>query len=149
MIPIKIFRQGDKNSVPLPEYKTEGSSGFDLSCLENIIIQSEHRLYVPTGLFFEIPEGFEIQIRSRSGLARDLGLTVLNQPSTVDSDYRGEIGVLLYNSSKRDIRLEKGTRIAQAVLCAVERAEFTEVLTLDELKVSKRGTGGFGSTGSR
>ncbi len=147
MIPVKIFRQGNKEAVLFPAYATEGSSGFDFSSLKRIVMAPGASRKVHTGLFFEIPMGFEIQIRSRSGIAYDKGLIVLNQPGTIDSDYRGEVSVLLYNTSRNTQVIEIGERIAQGILVAVEQAGFTEVITLDELKKSKRGTGGFGSTG--
>lgn len=147
MIPVKVFRYGNKELVTLPVYKTEGSSGFDFSSIEQITIRPREAVKIKTGLFFEIPLGFEVQIRSRSGLAYEQGLVVLNQPSTIDSDYRGEILVLLYNTSKESQTIEKNDRIAQGILAAVERADFTEVMTLDELKITKRGDKGFGSTG--
>ena len=129
----------------IPEYKTDGSSGFDLCSVDTVILPPKGHGIVPLGFKVEIPqEGYEIQIRSRSGLALSDGLIVLNQPGTVDSDYRGEMGVILYNTSTSTKTIERGTRIAQGVLCPVVRARFVEV---KELGTTGRGEGGFGSTG--
>ncbi len=145
MVVVKVFRDGEQ--IQLPEYKTEGSSGFDLRSIEELWISSGEVKLIRTGLYFEIPEGYEIQVRSRSGLALKDRIVVLNSPGTIDSDYRGEIGAILYNSSPRSFRVEIGDRIAQAVLCPVVQAEFEEVSSLKDLEDSKRGDGGFGSTG--
>ncbi|MCZ0932774.1 MAG: dUTP diphosphatase [Oligoflexia bacterium] len=130
----------------LPEYKTEGASGFDIrACLtEDFNLGPGERGLIPTGLSFEIPPGFELQCRPRSGLALKQGLTVLNTPGTIDSDYRGEIKVIILNTSKENIKIKDQDRIAQLVLSPVFRAEFVKQ---EELSQSKRGGGGFGSTG--
>ena len=130
----------------LPEYKTDGASGFDIrACLtEDFNLGHGERGLVPTGLSFEIPPGFELQCRPRSGLALKQGLTVLNTPGTIDSDYRGEIKVIILNTSKENIRIKDQDRIAQLVLSPVFRAKF---IKQEELSESKRGGGGFGSTG--
>lgn len=130
----------------LPEYKTEGASGFDIrACLdEDFELGPGERGLIPTGLSFEIPPGFELQCRPRSGLALKQGLTVLNTPGTIDSDYRGEIKVIILNTSKENIRIKDQDRIAQLVLSPVFRAEF---IKQEELSQSQRGGGGFGSTG--
>ncbi len=148
MVVVRVFRDGEQ--VQLPEYKTEGSSGFDLRSIGEEIIHPGETKLIHTGLYFEIPPGYEIQVRSRSGLALNSQISVLNSPGTIDSDYRGEIGAILHNSSKDTARMiEPGERIAQAVLCPVFQAEFEEVSTLEQLQESTRGEGGFGSTGTR
>ena len=130
----------------LPEYKSEGASGFDIrACLtKNILLKPGERQLIPTGLSFEVPPGFELQCRSRSGLALKQGLTVLNSPGTIDSDYRGEIKVIILNTSQENIRIKDQDRIAQLVLNPVFRAEF---IVQSTLSTSHRGGGGFGSTG--
>ena len=132
--------------VSLPKYKTDGSSGLDLAAFVNkdIEIKPGKSEIIPTGLAIAIPENFEIQIRPRSGLAAKNKISVLNTPGTIDADYRGEIKVLLINLSDKSFIVEKGLRIAQMVLCPVVKASLKEVETLEE---TKRGTGGFGSTG--
>ena len=131
---------------PLPEYKTELSAGMDLSANleEPIVLKSLERKLIPTGIFLELPAGYEAQVRSRSGMALKHGLMVLNSPGTVDADYRGEIGVILANISSDEFIIQDGERIAQLVIAKHETAEWLEVETLEE---SIRGTGGFGSTG--
>ncbi len=131
----------------LPEYATSGSSGLDIrASLEfPIVLQPFERAMIPTGLFLEIPFGYEAQVRPRSGLALKNGITCLNSPGTVDSDYRGEIKVILINLSQQTQTINNGERIAQAVICKVEKA----LLQIeDNLETSVRGEGGFGHTGS-
>ena len=130
----------------LPDYKSQGASGFDLrACLDKeLVIESGQRVLVPTGLSFEVPAGFELQARPRSGLALNQGLTVLNSPGTIDSDYRGEIKILLLNTGTKNVRIKDQDRVAQLVLCPVFKAQFIE---WSELSKSQRGEGGFGSTG--
>jgi dUTP pyrophosphatase len=130
----------------LPEYSTSGASGFDLRAnLEApIVLKPFERAVIPTGLYLEIPDGFEIQIRPRSGLAVKNGITVLNTPGTIDADYRGEIKVILVNLGVESFTINPGDRIAQAVLCPVFKAAFLEAETLSQ---TERNTGGFGSTG--
>ena len=130
----------------LPEYKSEGASGFDIrACLkEDLILKPGERAMIPTGLVFEIPPGFELQSRPRSGLALKQGLTILNSPGTIDSDYRGEVKSLILNTSKKNVTIKDQDRVAQLVLCPVFRAKFIQ---WDELSKTKRGEGGFGSTG--
>ena len=132
--------------VPLPKYKTDGSSGLDLAAFidKNIEIRPGNSEIIPTGLAVAIPKNFEIQIRPRSGLAAKNQISVLNTPGTIDSDYRGEIKVILINHSDKNFTVVKGLRIAQMVLCPVVKAKFKEV---DSLEDTKRGSGGFGSTG--
>ena len=131
---------------PMPEYKTPGSAGMDLRAWteEPIILHGGERELVRTGIFAEIPEGYEGQVRSRSGLAIKNGIIVLNAPGTIDSDYRGEICVELYNTSKFHFIINNGDRIAQLVICPVVQAEIEPVDTLNE---TERGGGGFGHTG--
>ncbi|MBQ6566651.1 MAG: dUTP diphosphatase [Treponema sp.] len=135
-----------KEGAALPVYKTEGAAGADVCAfLENdIVITPNERRLVPTGLFFEIPEGFEVQVRPRSGLALKNGITVFNTPGTIDSDYRGEIQVLLVNFSDKPYTVRSGERIAQLVVAPVTLASWEKSDTLSE---SERGEGGWGSTG--
>jgi len=131
---------------PLPKYETEASAGMDLraNLTEPITLKPLERVLVKTGLFMELPIGYEAQVRSRSGLALKKGITVLNSPGTIDADYRGEIGVILINLSSEDFIIENGERIAQLVIAKYEQVEFIEVNQLSE---TARGAGGFGSTG--
>lgn len=142
---IKII---NKSSHALPHYETIASAGMDLraNIEASIILKPLERTIVKTGLFIELPIGFEAQVRPRSGLAAKKGITVLNAPGTVDADYRGEIGVILVNLSNEDFTIENGERIAQLVIAKHERAEWIEVETLSE---TSRGEGGFGSTGTK
>jgi len=130
----------------LPNYETLASAGMDLraNLTESIVLNPLERAIVKTGLFIELPIGYEAQVRPRSGLAAKKGITVLNSPGTVDADYRGEIGVILVNLSNEPFTIENGERIAQLIIAQHERAEWIEVTTLSE---TDRGTGGFGSTG--
>ncbi|MBR6277478.1 MAG: dUTP diphosphatase [Bacteroidales bacterium] len=136
----------NKSKNQLPEYKTPYSSGLDLCAdLDNdLILRPLQRVLVPTGLFLELPEGYEAQIRPRSGLALKNGITVLNSPGTIDADYRGEIKVILINLSDSDFTIRSGDRICQMVIQRFEHIEFLEVENLNE---SDRGAGGFGHTG--
>tara|TARA_B100001971_G_C17841359_1_gene358766 strand:- start:73 stop:507 length:435 start_codon:yes stop_codon:yes gene_type:complete len=140
---IKII---NKSNHALPHYETIASAGMDLRANidEAITLKPLDRTIVKTGLFIELPIGFEAQVRPRSGLAAKKGITVLNAPGTVDADFRGEIGVILVNLSNEDFTIENGERIAQLVIAKHERAEWIEVETLSE---TSRGKGGFGSTG--
>lgn len=136
----------NKSAHALPHYETEASAGMDLraNITEPIILQPLERTIVKTGLFIELPIGYEAQVRPRSGLAAKKGITVLNAPGTVDADYRGEIGVILVNLSNEAFTIENGERVAQLVIAKHERAEWLEV---SELSETARGEGGFGSTG--
>ncbi len=131
---------------PLPNYETNASAGMDLraNLTESITLKPLERTLVKTGLFIELPIGYEAQVRPRSGLAFKKGITVLNSPGTVDADYRGEIGVILVNLSNEDFVIENGERIAQLIIAQHERAEWRETIELTE---TSRGEGGFGSTG--
>jgi dUTP pyrophosphatase len=128
----------------LPAYETPQSAGMDVRCTEHIVMNPGERVLAKTGLYVEIPAGFEIQVRPRSGLALKQGVTVLNTPGTIDADYRGEIGVILINHSSTVVEFAKGERIAQLVMARVERIEWQ--LT-ESLSGTKRGQHGFGSTG--
>lgn len=143
MISINIRNQ---SSNELPEYATNGAAGMDIRAhlSEAVTLQPLERRLIPTGLFLEIPVGYEVQIRPRSGLAYKHGITVLNSPGTIDSDYRGEVGVLLINLSNEAFVIENGERVAQMVVAAHEQASWKEV---SELSDTDRGAGGFGSTG--
>lgn len=134
------------SSHPLPSYETLASAGMDLRAAiqKPICLQPLERVLVKTGLFIELPIGYEAQVRPRSGLALKKGITVLNSPGTVDADYRGEIGVILVNLSSEPFVIENGERIAQMVIAKHERAEWNQV---DALSETERGAGGFGSTG--
>lgn len=139
---IKII---NKSAHPLPEYQTQSSAGMDLNAnlAESITLKSLERKLIPTGLFLELPSGYEAQIRPRSGLAIKNGITVLNAPGTIDADYRGEIGVILVNLSSEDFTINNGDRIAQMLIAQYETAKWQEVKSLNE---TERGEGGFGST---
>lgn len=144
---IKIKRLSDKfNDIPLPSYSTDGSSGMDLrAAVENaVVIKPFETVLIPTNLSVEIPEGYEGQVRPRSGLAAKNFVTILNTPGTIDSDYRGEIKVILTNFGKEDFVVHRGDRIAQLVIAKVEKVEIVEV---NELNSTKRNDGGFGHTG--
>jgi len=134
------------DGVSIPEYKTKGSAGCDICAFldKSIVLKPMERVLVPTGLFFEIPDGFEIQVRPRSGLAIKNGITVLNTPGTIDSDYRGEVKIILINLGNEDFIINNGDRIAQFVVNPVTLGKFVKVSSLES---SERGDGGFGSTG--
>ncbi len=136
----------NKSQHALPGYETIASAGMDLraNLTESIVIEPMERALIPTGLFMELPIGYEAQVRPRSGLALKKGITCLNSPGTIDADYRGEIGVILANLSKETFVVENGERIAQMVIARHERAEWVET---EELSTTERGAGGFGSTG--
>ncbi len=142
---IKII---NKSNHPLPSYETIASAGMDLrACVDGpSTLKPLQRAIVKTGLFIELPIGYEAQVRPRSGLAAKKGITVLNSPGTIDADFRGEIGVILVNLSNEDFTIEHGERIAQLVIAKHERAVWEEV---DKLEETSRGAGGFGSTGTK
>lgn len=133
---------------PLPSYETEASAGMDLRAFlpEPVLLKSLQRALIPTGLFIELPVGYEAQVRPRSGLAHKHGITVLNTPGTIDADYRGEIKVILVNLSDQNFIVNDGERIAQMIISRHEQAEWVEVKVLEE---TRRGAGGFGHTGRR
>ena len=143
---VKILIKKIQKNIPLPEYKTDGSSGLDLlACIEEQIqIEPGEKKLISTGIAVAIPNEFEIQIRPRSGLAAKNGITVLNTPGTIDADYRGEIKVILINLSNEIFKVNQNDRIAQMVICPIIKGTLEEV---DELPETIRGSGGFGSTG--
>lgn len=147
---IKLAYSNNSNNED-PQYATEGSSGFDLRANlpdTNIIIPVGKRAIIPTGLFFEIPENFEIQVRPRSGLAAKNGVTVLNTPGTIDADYRGEIKVILINLGDEEFIVNHGDRIAQAIVNPVTAKKIINLIKVNEISTdTERGIGGFGSTG--
>ena len=141
-----MVRLVNKGNQPLPEYATPQSAGMDLraNIEEPITLAPLERKLIPTGLYIALPEGYEAQVRPRSGLALKKGITVLNSPGTIDADYRGEIGVILINLSNEPFVVEPGERIAQMVIAAYGRVAWEQVETLDE---TERGAGGFGHSG--
>ncbi len=145
---VRITRLPHARDLPLPSYQTALAAGFDLVAAvaadAPVVIAPGARALVPTGIAIALPEGFEAQVRPRSGLALKQGLTVLNSPGTVDADYRGEVQVILINHGSESVEIARGMRIAQMVVATVTRATFIEVISLDE---TSRGIGGFGSTG--
>jgi dUTP pyrophosphatase len=143
---VPVQRLAGGKGLPLPDYATPGSAGVDLvaAVQSPLTLTPGARAAVPTGLAIALPEGWEAQVRPRSGLALEHGLTVLNAPGTVDADYRGEVKVILVNLGEQPVKIERGRRIAQLVLARVERLEWQE---MEALPPSARGTGGFGSTG--
>lgn len=145
-VPIKFINNSSHKN---PNYVKEGDSGFDLRANESGTLKTLERVLVPTGLFFELPEGYELQIRPRSGLAYKHGVTVLNSPGTVDTGYRGEIKVLLVNISSKAFSWEKGDRIAQGVISHRISSDYGELIEVMEITKSERGLGGFGSTGTK
>jgi len=142
---VKIINKG---SSPLPSYETVGAAGMDVraNLSASVCVSPGERMLVPTGLYLEIPAELECQVRPRSGLALKKGITVLNTPGTIDSDYRGEVGVILINLSNENFTIEPNDRIAQLVFCPVIQVTLIET---DALESSERGTGGFGSTGKK
>ncbi len=147
MIRIKVKRLPHARDLPLPSYATPLSSGMDLRAAveKPILLKPLERAVIPTGLVLEIPEGYEGQVRPRSGLALKKGITVLNAPGTIDADYRGEVKVILVNLGSEEVLIERGERIAQLVIVPVTRAVLEEV---EEVSRTERGEGGFGSTGT-
>ena len=140
---VKIINKSDNQ---LPAYETASSAGMDLRAFidSDIVLKPFERKLIPTGLYIELPDGYEAQIRPRSGLAIKSGITVLNSPGTIDADYRGEIKVILINMSNTDFTIKSGDRICQMVIAKHEKVEFVEV---DEINETERGVGGFGHTG--
>jgi dUTP pyrophosphatase len=130
-----------------PEYAYDSDSGFDLRSTEELWVQAHDRKLIPTGLCFDIPDGYEIQVRSKSGLALNQGLMVLNSPGTVDSGYQGEIKVIIFNTTKERIKIEKGQKIAQAILCPVVNGKWINLVKVEEIGGKDRNDKGFGSTG--
>ena len=146
MITVAFKRLPGNDDLPLPAYASAGAAGFDLRAAADLTIAPGALALVPTGFAVAVPEGFELQVRPRSGLAAKHGVTVLNSPGTVDSDYRGEVAVILVNLGPAVFTVSRGDRIAQAVIAAAPQAQLIEVTSLDE---TPRGSAGFGSTGRR
>jgi dUTP pyrophosphatase len=147
---VSVQRLPHAQGLPLPRYETGGAAGMDLTAAlpegEPMVLQPGARALVPTGLAIALPQGFEAQVRPRSGLAAKNGVTVLNSPGTIDCDYRGEVKVILVNLGQEAFTIERGTRVAQMVIAPVTQAQLREVAALDE---TARGAGGFGSTGTK
>lgn len=145
---MSILKIVNKSNNPLPKYETVLSAGMDLRAFvtESIVLKPMQRALLPTGLYMELEEGFEAQIRPRSGLAFKHGITVLNSPGTIDADYRGELKVLLINLSNEDFEINSGERIAQMIIAKHDKATIEEV---EELSSTERGEGGFGHTGRK
>lgn len=145
-VPVRVRRLPHNQDLPLPVYATEGAAGMDLlaAVADPVVIASGQRVLIPTGLAIALPPGYELQIRPRSGLALRNGIVLPNSPGTIDEDYRGEIQVIVLNTGSEPFQVERGTRIAQAVLAPVVRVAWDEVADLD---VTTRNEGGFGSTG--
>jgi dUTP pyrophosphatase len=146
-VPVKIKKLSNEfDDLPLPSYSTSGSSGLDVRAAinEDVIISPGELRLIPTNFSVEIPEGYEIQVRPRSGLAAEHGISLVNSPGTIDSDYRGEIKIIMMNLGREEFKISRGDRIAQMVLSKVYKAEF---LLSEDLEESIRGNGGFGHTG--
>ncbi|HNR14556.1 MAG TPA: dUTP diphosphatase [Thermodesulfobacteriota bacterium] len=143
---VDITRVGNSHDLPLPRYMTEHAAGADLvaAVSQPTIINPGERKLIPTGMALAIPPGYEAQIRPRSGLALESGVTLLNSPGTVDADYRGEVGLIVINLGNKPFTIHRGDRLAQMIIARVERADFVEKTTLE---ATKRNTGGFGHTG--
>ena len=143
-VPILIHPHGE--GLPLPSYQTAGSSGFDLlaACDNEVILNPGERNLIPTGISFSLPHGYEAQIRPRSGLAIKHGVTLLNTPGTIDSDYRGEIKIIMINLGQESFAIKRGMRIAQAIIAEIVKAK---LVVADNLEATHRGSGGFGHTG--
>ena len=146
MTRVEIKRLPNNDDLPLPGYETAGAAGMDLRAAESLTLKPGARHLVPTGLSIALPQGFEAQVRPRSGLAVKYGITVLNSPGTIDCDYRGEVKVPLINHGQDDFVIARGDRIAQMVIAPVTRISWSEVDRLDD---TTRGSGGFGSSGQR
>ena len=146
MSELRILRLAGAEDLPLPAYETAGAAGMDLRSAIDAVIAPGQRLLVPTGIAIALPENFEAQVRPRSGLAVKHGMTVLNAPGTIDSDYRGEIKIPLINHGQEAFVIKRGDRIAQMVVAPVLQVKLVEVASLDE---TSRGSGGFGSSGQR
>jgi dUTP pyrophosphatase len=143
-VEVRVKRLNHGAGLPLPDYTTAGAAGMDVCAAESLLLRAGKRHAVATGFAFAIPDGYEVQVRPRSGLALKHGITCLNTPGTIDSDYRGEVKVILANLGEDDFQITKGDRIAQLVVSPVTHAAMVEVDGIDE---TARGTGGFGSTG--
>ena len=144
---IKVSYSKSNESAKTPEYAYPTDSGFDLYSTEEVYIDSLDRKLIPTGLHFDIPENYEIQVRSKSGLALKQGLMVLNSPGTIDQGYTGELQVIIFNTSKETVKIEKGQKIAQAVISPVLSGKWVNLVKVEDLKEKDRNDNGFGSTG--
>ncbi|MBU0687365.1 MAG: dUTP diphosphatase [Candidatus Margulisbacteria bacterium] len=146
MVKIQVKRHEHGKDIPLPQYMTEHAAGMDLfaAVYEDTTIPKKSHKLIPTGISIAIPEGYEAQVRPRSGLALKKGISVLNTPGTIDADYRGEVGVILVNHGNEDFTVKRGDRIAQMIINEIVKIKFEEV---SELPESKRSSGGFGHTG--
>ena len=146
-----MIRIYNKSNNPLPAYASANAAGMDLRAdlAESVVLQPLERRLIPTGLFIELPEDCEAQVRPRSGLALKHGITVLNTPGTIDADYRGEVGVILINLSNEPFTVNPGERIAQMVIAKFQQEQICEVDDLDDLSVTERGAGGFGHSGKQ
>ena len=145
-LPIQIKRLANGEGLELPSYQTPGAAGMDVRAAASLVVEPMKTVLVPTGFSVAVPEGFEAQLRPRSGLALRYGVTLLNSPGTIDSDFRGEVGVILTNLGQEPFHIERGDRIAQMVVARVERVQWEQV---EELDSTEREQGGFGSSGRR
>ena len=143
-VPLRFINDSENEN---PEYAYQSDSGFDLRSSEDIWIHPNDRNLIPTGMRFDIPEGYEIQVRSKSGLALNHGLMVLNSPGTVDSGYQGEIKVIMFNTTNQKVKIEKGQKMAQAVLCPVVSGKWVDLIRVETINDKDRNSNGFGSTG--
>lgn len=145
-VTIGVKRLPHNSDLQLPKQMTEHAAGADIraAVTEPVVIKPLERALIPSGLIFEIPEGYEVQIRPRSGLAIKHGITVLNTPGTIDADYRGEVGIILVNLSNEEFTVERGERVAQAIVAPMLHVDYSEVTEVSE---TERGSGGFGHTG--
>lgn len=143
-VPLRFINDSENEN---PEYAYQSDSGFDLRSSEDIWIHPNSRKLISTGMRFDIPEGYEIQVRSKSGLALNQGLMVLNSPGTVDSGYQGEIKVIMFNTTNEKVKIEKGQKMAQAVLCPVVSGKWVDLIRVDNINDKDRNSNGFGSTG--
>jgi|LakMenE01Jun11ns_1017448.scaffolds.fasta_scaffold9902674_2 dUTP pyrophosphatase len=143
-VPLRFINESENKN---PEYAYQSDSGFDLRSTEEVWIHSNDRKIIPTGLRFDISEGYEIQVRSKSGLALNQGLMVLNSPGTVDSGYQGEIKVIMFNTTNQKVKIEKGQKVAQAVLCPVVSGKWVDLIKVEKINDKDRNDNGFGSTG--
>lgn len=143
-VPLRFINDSENKN---PEYAYQSDSGFDLRSSEDIWIHPNSRKLISTGMRFDIPEGYEIQVRSKSGLALNQGLMVLNSPGTVDSGYQGEIKVIMFNTTNEKVKIEKGQKMAQAVLCPVVSGKWVDLIRIETINNKDRNSNGFGSTG--
>ena len=143
-VPLRFINDSENEN---PEYAYQSDSGFDLRSSEDIWIHPNDRNLIPTGMRFDIPEGYEIQVRSKSGLALNQGLMVLNSPGTVDSGYQGEIKVIMFNTTNQKVKIVKGQKVAQAVLCPVVSGKWVDLIRVNNINNKDRNSNGFGSTG--